>query len=257
MYNYYSNQFRFGVKVNNQFTKEYISEGKTYIEGRKGSEYSLYFRNNLNKRVLVVFSVDGLSVLDGKTASKQSGGYVLDAWGEVEVPGWKIDRDTVGKFKFSPKGDRDKSYVEQLESAGFNVDVENQGVIGCMVFEEKEYVPVVWTTMNGPIYMAASASASPSAKMSRQRGHEFIGMSQMERSVPDPEPSLGTGFGENKAFHTTQVSFERKSTEPVWTGVLYYDTILNLKKKGVIIERKEPDPFPGSNGCYVPKKRYH
>jgi len=140
----HNQDYTFVVRVNNKDTTEYRYKGKTYIEGRKGSEYELYFFNNTPTRILAVFSVDGLSVLDGKVASDKSRGYVVDPFRSLTVPGWTIDNSKVATFQFRPQGEKDDvTYVEALKEEGFDVDVGNQGVIGCMVFKEKVryYVP--------------------------------------------------------------------------------------------------------------------
>lgn len=134
-------EYEFLVKVNNKPLLEYESNGDTYVEGRKGSEYELYFKNHTYNRVLVVFSVDGLSIMDGKTASKDSRGYIVEGYKDLTVPGWTINSNKVAKFQFQPQNDKSNTtYVELLQEEGFNVDPSNQGVIGCMVFKER-YVP--------------------------------------------------------------------------------------------------------------------
>src|SRR5438270_10763894 len=110
----------FGVRVNGKTAHEFQHQGNTYIEGRRGSTYTLEYTNPTNRRVLIVPSVDGLSVMDGKPASDKSRGYVVDAWGTVAIPGWRIDDNSVAQFEFRPASDRDSpTYVDQLKNAGF------------------------------------------------------------------------------------------------------------------------------------------
>jgi hypothetical protein len=80
------------------------------------------------------------------------------------------------------------------------------------------------------------------------------------------EKSLGTGFGKPVTFETKEVQFERENdTTPDAVFAIYYDSIRNLKKLGVPVERfgrhytesYGPNPFPESPevtapGCKTP-----
>ena len=121
--------YELSVKVGGSNLPEYGSHGKTYVRGEVGREFTLKFRNNTADRVLARFSVDGLSVLDGKSAEKDSSGYICDAYSSIEITGWRTSLDEVRKFEFSSKG---KSY------AGKTVGTSNCGVIGVQVFSEKQ-----------------------------------------------------------------------------------------------------------------------
>ena len=54
----YFSSYEFAVHVNDKANTEYPHQGETYIEGRKGSKYELFFKNNTYEEVLVVFSVE-------------------------------------------------------------------------------------------------------------------------------------------------------------------------------------------------------
>jgi hypothetical protein len=117
------------VRVHGKAVREFQHDGKIYIEGRKGSEFTLRFRNKTGKRLLAVPSVDGLSVMDGENASFNSGGYILDPYEFMDVPGWRLDDESVAKFIFHKKG---KSYAAKKGKP------RNVGVIGVAAFLEKE-----------------------------------------------------------------------------------------------------------------------
>jgi hypothetical protein len=123
------NSFELDVRVHGHEVKEYLHEGKTYIEGREGSEFTLWVVNHTPKTVLAVVSVDGLSVMDGKDASFNSGGYVLKPYEKFEIPGWRLDLKNVAKFIFTVAG---KSYAATSDKP------KNVGVIGCAFFAQKE-----------------------------------------------------------------------------------------------------------------------
>lgn len=121
--------FDLDVIINGKSVTKYPHEGRVYVEGRRGSEYSLKFRNRSGCRVIAVFSVDGLSVMDGKTARFEDTGYVVEPFSSITIPGWRLSGDDVAKFTF---GDQSKSYAKK-SGKGANV-----GVIGCVVFYEKQ-----------------------------------------------------------------------------------------------------------------------
>src|ERR1700722_3307995 len=283
--------YNFAVRINRKFTTEYNHGNETFIEGRKNSEYELYFRNNQSRRVKVIFSVDGLSVIDGKPASAESTGYIVNGYDTITVPGWKINDGKVAKFVFRPQGEKDNgTYVEKLKDAGFNVDAGNQGVIGCMVFKE-QYFQHNWvdnspyqqyySNLNiSPTYTTCgmvSGAASGGVAMGASGGAGFatagcgaiaqnsvqmmnccasvdsVSSSPMRgvtRSFTGAEPKpLGTGQGADQTFKTTSVSFVRESSTPDWVAVIHYDTLTGLRRRGILIENKKPNAFPGYNSC--------
>jgi hypothetical protein len=293
--------YDFSVLIDGREVKEYehgvFPERNTYIEGRRGSNFTLKFRNKSSERVLVVLSVDGLSVMDGKPASDKAGGYICDSYSDIEIPGWKIDSNKIAQFQFQPQGDRSSpTYVEELASEGFDVDPQNQGVIGVMVFKADVpvYVPHVVTNVYHPYPWyhpyprywdnigVMSDSAIMTANMTRGvgtlnfqcSGGDYVGnglvpassgfgsLNSSMAAMATPQnvtASLGTAFGEETAFKTSQVEFKRQIT-PIWTNVIFYDTKSNLQKRGIVFESvniRTPNAFPASsqNGCYVPKSR--
>lgn len=116
------------VLINGKPVKEYVKDGKIYVEGRRGTDFSLRIRNNSSKRILAIPSVDGLSVMNGKTASYNSSGYIINAWDSVTIDGWRTSDKEVARFYFSRQED---SYAAKMDRDG------NTGVIGMAVFTEK------------------------------------------------------------------------------------------------------------------------
>ncbi len=134
MYNS-TREFEACVLVNGKPVTEVVHTGQAYIEGRKKSTYELYFRNNSSQQVLVVPSVDGLSIIDGKSAGKSSPGYVIDPWDSLTVPGWTVNGREAAEFIFHAQGaywDDEQTYAEEVGE-----DSSNQGAIGFMVFRRK------------------------------------------------------------------------------------------------------------------------
>lgn len=120
----------FYIIVKDKQITEYAHRGQTYVEGREGSEYELEIKNKTSGRIEAIISVDGLSIIDGKTAGLSSSGYLLNAYETIRIPGWKVDSKVAAKFAFSGKKE---SYATQMSGG----DSRNNGVIGLMAFAEK------------------------------------------------------------------------------------------------------------------------
>src|SRR5580765_4744887 len=87
------------VLVKNRPIDNYFHQGKTYIEGRKGSEYELEYTNPTAHRQKIIVSVDGLNVCSGDNNWEK--GYVVEPYQNLIIPGWRKDSDNVAKFIFS------------------------------------------------------------------------------------------------------------------------------------------------------------
>lgn len=130
------------VLVNGRPAQEYYRDAKAFIEARDGTEYTLRFRNNNYKRVMAVFSVDGIEVLKGKVASQADNGYIVEAFSNIEIKGYRIDERNVAAFKFGRHGNSYAVTVggervdQQTGEVTQDKTVRNNGVIGVRVFEE-------------------------------------------------------------------------------------------------------------------------
>ena len=126
------NSYELKVLVKNREITEYTKDENTYIEGRAGSEFELKLVNNSNEAVLMIPSVDGLSIIDGTSADQNSKGYIVAANSSAIIPGWTLDDNTIAKFVFA---DKKKSYAaNHPDSPSEN----NVGVIGLLVFNQKQ-----------------------------------------------------------------------------------------------------------------------
>jgi len=110
--------------------RQYGHDGRTFVEGKPGTEFTLVFRNHSSDRVEVVPSVDGLSVMDGKPATEDSEGYVVEPYRRVVIRGWRTSLKDSSKFVFER---RDGSYA-----AASGQGTGQCGVIGVLVYREKE-----------------------------------------------------------------------------------------------------------------------
>ncbi len=112
-----------------RFFSGFIAGGRQVVIGSAGKSYSIVIKNNTANRFECVLSVDGLDVLDGKTAAFTKRGYILDPHGEIEVDGFRQSMDTVAAFRF---GSVQSSYSNQKHG-----ETRNVGVIGIALFNEQ------------------------------------------------------------------------------------------------------------------------
>lgn len=130
------------VLIKGRPAQEFFKNDRSFVEAREGTEYTLRFKNNGSKRVLAIFSVDGIEVLKGKAAAQADNGYVVDAFSSIEVKGYRIDETSVANFKFSG-GAKSYSVVVGAETVSPTTGEvtqdksdRNNGIIGVRVFEE-------------------------------------------------------------------------------------------------------------------------
>jgi len=131
----------------------YQSGGRRFLVGKQGASYSILLKNRAKSRLEVVLSVDGLDVIDGKTASFAKRGYIIAPGATLEVHGWRTSPDTVARFQFSTVGG---SYANLRHG-----ETRNVGVIGAAVFTEQGVDP--WTWMPSEIKTRESANPFSSA----------------------------------------------------------------------------------------------
>jgi hypothetical protein len=214
----------------------YWHDGERHIAGEPGREYEIRLRSRDGCRVLAVTSVDGVNVITGKTASPSQSGYVLNAWGLVDIDGWRKSMDEVAAFYFTALPD---SYAARTGRP------DNVGVIGVALFRERAVMPMQdeFARLDAPA-SASAAESSADAKASRRAG-----------SSAEREERLGTGHGQRLESGAVYTHFERASEQPDEVVRIFYDSRKNLVARGIIARpwyrfaREQPDPFP--NG-FVP-----
>lgn len=201
----------------------YWHAGERHVAGEPGREYEIRLRNRAGGRVLAVTSVDGINVITGRTASERGSGYVLDAWGNVAIDGWRKSMDEVAAFYFTALPD---SYAARTGRP------DNVGVIGVALFRER--APVMPMESEN---RASAEAAAPSAGA----------LSDHARA----EKRLGTGHGRRLDSGAAYTEFVRASDEPGEVIRIYYDSRRNLVARGIIPRPKgryawqNPEPFPG------------
>jgi len=114
----------------------FFAGGHTYAIGEAGQRYTITVNNQGNYRVEAVASVDGLDVLDGKAANFSKRGYLVSAWGNVEIDGFRQTSDHVAAFRFGSVRD---SYAARTGTD------RNVGVIGVAFFAPRGAPSWPWT----------------------------------------------------------------------------------------------------------------
>jgi hypothetical protein len=185
-------------------------EGRAYVAGKPGNEYQVVLRNRLPEDLLAVVSVDGVNVITGQTAHPSQSGYVLAPRGRMQIQGWRRSLSQTAAFYFTSLPD---SYAARTGRPG---DV---GVIGVALFRRKP-VPA-------PAPIAREGAAADASRRA--------------------ESQIGTGHGRHETSHAYHTTFERATSAPAQTIILYYDSRPNLVARGIIRDATatHPRPFPG------------
>lgn len=275
------NEIELNVLIKGRPITEFPHRGQVFVEGRAGSEYEIEVRNRTNQRVEAVITVDGLSVTDGQPGSDRSSGYVIEPFGSVCIPGWKVDGATAARFAFS--GRKGGSYAVQMTGSD-----RNDGVIGALVYREEPVLqmrrqsypkgiasaqPHGWSglvdsvataSLRGlPMNTSMSASMEPVQTLSSASASTFVAPDEQSRRIgavanaPVVQQSLGTEFGEAADFRTDTVDFRRGDLHAAL--VVFYDDARGLRARGIKLVRPskqrfehQPNPFPGMTGCAPP-----
>jgi hypothetical protein len=216
----------------------HVYENRLYVVGEPGHQYEVRLDNRTDQRLLAVTSVDGVNVINGKTADEQQSGYVLDPRDGVDIEGWRKNLDEVATFYFTRLS---KSYAARTGRP------QNVGVIGVAVFPERRPC-----CRHHPFQDRDGVSPQSSAEPAQAPAAPAADESLARRA----EEKLGTGHGHRETSRAEYVDFQRASQTPAETIVIYYDSKENLVARGVIqdsrryAERDAPTPFP--EGRFVP-----
>ncbi|HUH05573.1 MAG TPA: hypothetical protein VML75_26445 [Kofleriaceae bacterium] len=253
--------------------------GRFYVLGQVGQRYSIRVKNPTPRRVEAALSVDGLDVIDGKGADyRTKRGYVVPAYGELKVDGFRVSTSQVATFRFSSVSN---SY------AGRKGVARNVGVIGVAIFEEKAAPEII--VEQRPHYRGGydkydsadeaeadyDAPASPSRTTRAPASKPSNGDGRFEGTLggsagapappsdirttaehrPAPErccsnnqpakterPGLGTEFGERRYSNVSFTRFERaNATVPTALAEFRYNDSQGLAALGI---RVAPSPGP-------------
>jgi hypothetical protein len=210
----------------------YWQDGRAYVVGNPGNEYQVTVRNRRGGDLLAVMSVDGVNAVTGQTASVHQSGYVLAPGGAVEVRGWRKDLSRTAAFYFTALPD---SYAARTGRP------DNVGTIGVALFRRRLPEPA-----------PAPQDIAPAAPLSKLQRSEATGAASRDSAGATAEAPLGTGHGRSEHSPARRVAFERATTEPAETVVIYYDSYRNLLARGVVRPVPAPRPVPQPFPAFVP-----
>lgn len=223
----FTHQFSVTIMINGTASDEYEQDQNTYIEGRQGSPFIIGLHNNSYERVYMVVSVDGLATTDGKAASSNSVGYVIDSYSSYPINRWYDNR----LFGF---GDS-RSHVQRTGKK-----TDNVGAIGVLVFREK---PVVIHAFNAAQYDDTEWKPYASTTDASWQYH----------------PPTTTAGNESLTFDNLLLNIDkigsyddfvkRDPDNPDSFMTINYDSARGLEKRGIKLKYKTPhtnDPFPNS-----------
>ena len=223
----------------------YWHQGRRYVVGKPGNEYTIRVRNGAAGRILAVMSVDGVNVITGDTASMQQSGYVLAPNESADIAGWRKSMARTAAFYFTALPD---SYAARTGRP------DNVGVIGVAVFRERAR-PIVLEEFRRKDAARAEGQSAPAAANApadaKAEANDSAAQSMRER--------LGTGHGRSETSYASYTRFERASDSPAETIAIYYDSHENLLAQGVPVgspplARLRANPFPDA-GRFVPDPR--
>ncbi|TMQ09156.1 MAG: hypothetical protein E6J91_31215 [Deltaproteobacteria bacterium] len=102
----------------------YAQRDRFYVLGAVDDRYVIRITNPTARRIEAVVSVDGLDVIDGENGDLRKRGYVVPAYGETRIEGFRTSQADVATFRFSSVGG---SYAGQKGKA------RNVGVIAVAI----------------------------------------------------------------------------------------------------------------------------
>jgi hypothetical protein len=208
--------------------------GRRYVLGQMGQRYQVRIVNPTASRIEAVVSVDGLDAVDGRPANLNKRGYIVPAYGEVTIDGFRTSLDTVAAFRFSSVRD---SYAARTRHA------RNVGVVGVAFFGERP-PPVVHyeprpVTRASPAEDAEQAPPAPSPAPPASKS--------ASGAATAARPGLGTQFGETRESRVVETSFVRAMASPMTISELRYDDRDGLLSRGIPLDPPARDPRDAEN----------
>jgi hypothetical protein len=252
------------VLIDGAPARTYEHGGETYVMGQLGARYTLRVANHSARRVEAVVSVDGRDAINGRPGDfRNNRGYMIPAWGSVDIDGWRISQSEAAAFRFSSVPN---SYAARIGSG------REVGVIGVAVFPERYVPPVIYPPhpyaapraegqpydREEPAPAPSAADGARSAPSAPSASAESSG-SMLRKS----RPGLGTEYGESVSSPIYEVEFVRaNAARPAALLGLRYNDHDGLLAMGIPVDeepcvsdadvRLSADPFPVVDRRYAP-----
>ncbi len=195
------------IREDGETLPTYALKDRFYVQGNAGDRYIIRVTNPTPNRVEAVVSIDGLDVIDGDEGDLRKRGYIVPAYGDVRIEGFRTSLDDVATFRFSSV---DGSY------AGKKGKARNVGVIAVAIFEEQqqqivEPAPVIIgqgaPAKDRPYDYRDDVDASRAPAPAAERGHGRVARADKKtaeaettasRPMPAPPPAAAPTGG---AYH--------------------------------------------------------
>jgi len=214
--------------VGGEPSREYHARGTTYVEARRGAEYSLRLSNRSGIRVAVALAVDGLNSIDAKTTSAATAAkWVLDPWETITIDGWQTSQEAARRFVFTTEPDSYGAWLGRTD---------NLGVIEAVVFRERPLAREIAVRSKG------SDEAADGAKREQQGA---VTMAQSDKRSAAGAPSAlhaATGIGRRVDHQVRRVELELEP-EPSSRVRIRYEYRPQLVALGVLPADRVSDPL--------------
>jgi len=257
------------LRVDGEASPLYVGPGhddRRYFQAFAGRNYSIVLRNNTGRRVAVLLAVDGLNAVNGEITRLRPGEgmYVLGAYEQATIRGWRTSLDEVRRFVFV---DERKSYAQRTGQAN-----SDMGWIRVLSFREQ--LPW-WPTRRGylengtkpefrddraqsPVPLPApvpddqpraqsqeskDGAPAPSAKSAVPQEQDNLARGEQEGGGSFP----GTGWGQRQQDHVNRTQF---TPDPVAVDrlIFRYEYASGLQALGILPVRGYHDRLGERDG---------
>ena len=257
------------IRENGEQLPTYGLKGRFYVQGNVGERYVVRVTNPTPRRVEAVVTIDGLDVIDGENGDLRKRGYVVPAYGDVRIEGFRTSQADVATFRFSSVGE---SY------AGRKGKARNVGVIAVAIFEEQAPPPEQQQIIVGgggyggyydyeddladsrgshnrssrgsrgtaakrapapaPTTTSGDSAGAPSRPAPPPRDFDEGEVMQEEYVAPRvtqrrERPGLGTEYGESRYSAASFTRFVRAHNRPIAVAELRYNDFAGLVALGI------------------------
>jgi hypothetical protein len=237
--------------------RTFYHRGQSFALGAMGQRYQVRVVNHTGGRIEAVVSVDGRDVLTGRPGDfRNQRGYLVEAYGEVVIEGFRQSLSDVAAFRFTSPSD---SYSSRMGSP------ENVGIIGLAVFDERAHEPIAMPAPvddyayygdaeGAPAPSSAPATSGAAGSARADKAAPARASAEASASAPSAEVNssgsggerrsrIGTQYGETRRSQVQEVAFERAApNSPRFVMSVRYDDRAGLVARGIVVDVARPRP---------------